>query len=133
MVTLKPNKNNFELVDGQQRIITCMILNLVFIKYFQKNGYVNVNIGLEKEIVLNDLYQKMEHLIVNEISNYNDCFRNILFNDSKIKYIEDSYTQNVKKTYSFYEEKMKKHFSVGGIESLQKLYSNFLNKIVFNV
>jgi hypothetical protein len=74
----------------------------------------------------------MKRFIVNSDKNYNNAILSIIFEEKEVKYEKDLYTDNIEKAKKYFLEKIEFYFR-NGLENLLSLYSNFLNRLLFNI
>ena len=140
----------YSIVDGQQRLTTCVVLLQSFIEIIQN---LDINIGkLDKDIYITDslnleeiikkyLYKtkptgdqyrtyKFGYTIDNPSYNY---LRYKIFNESGEGSIKDTfYTLNLKNAKLYFYEQLKNIHSESGIGGLQDIYKKLTKQFLFN-
>lgn len=131
----------FEIVDGQQRMTTLIILINEIINYCKQNNFNELNSTLLSEIEEKYLFKSKPNNIIKtykfgyeEDNPSYEYFRQVILNESDNGSIEETfYTLNLKNAKKFFQSKILKLVRIFGFEKLEEIYKKTTLQLKFNM
>lgn len=150
VLSLKENNNNeFEIIDGQQRLTTCIILLQSIIEFAEKNNFTRNNNKIifseyerdsienitskylyENNIVTHKRHYKFQYICDRESSLY---FNHIILNEPNAPELQKTlYTNKLENAKLFFEKKLNNLYNKENESEIKEVYSQLVNKLKFN-
>lgn len=131
----------FEIVDGQQRMTTLIILINEIINYCKQNNFNELNSTLLSEIEEKYLFKSKPNNIIKtykfgyeEDNPSYEYFRQVILNESDNGSIEETfYTLNLKNAKEFFQSKILNLVRIFGFEKLEEIYKKTTLQLKFNM
>lgn len=131
----------FEIVDGQQRMTTLIILINEIINYCKQNNFNELNSTLLSEIEEKYLFKSKPNNIIKtykfgyeEDNPSYEYFRQVILNESDNGSIEETfYTLNLKNAKKFFQSKILILVRIFGFEKLEEIYKKTTLQLKFNM
>lgn len=131
----------YEVVDGQQRLTTLIILINEIVSYCKNNDITELNSTLISEIEEKYLYKSKPNNIIRTYKfGYEEdnpsykYFRHIILEEPNNGSIEETfYTLNLSNAKSFFKDKIEKIVKDYGIEKLEEIYRKITLQLKFNM
>ncbi len=138
---LEDDYKGYHVVDGQQRLTTCIILLNSIITFAQANG---------KEVIKNKSVTEIRKKYIVEFGplGLNKAYKfgyetdNPSFKYLRFKILgekhpgsinESFYTLNLQNAKDYFDKKLQKVFDERGFEEIESLYLKLVNKLIFNI
>lgn len=133
----------FHIVDGQQRLTTCVIFIQAFIEFFEeKNPNIIIGDKSLSELKTYYLYQEKDNKILTaykfgyEVDNPSfNYLKQKIFNSQESGNVQETfYTLNLEKAKSFFQEKIERVFNEQNDEnSVIQLFTKITQNFLFNI
>ena len=131
----------YEIVDGQQRLTTLIILINEIVSYCRNNGIDELNSTLLSEIEEKYLFKSKPNNIIRTYKfGYEEdnpsykYFRHVILGEPDSGSIEETfYTLNLYNAKTFFKTKIEKHVKDFGIAKLEEIYRKITLQLKFNM
>ena len=131
----------YEIVDGQQRLTTLIILINEIVSYCKENGITELNSTLLSEIEEKYLYKSKPNNIIRtykfgyeEDNPSYQYFRHVILGEPNTGAIEETfYTLNLYNAKTFFKNKVKNYVEKYGVEKLEEIYRKITLQLKFNM
>ena len=131
----------YEVVDGQQRLTTLIILINEIVSYCKENNITELNSTLLSEIEEKYLYKSKPNNIIRTYKfGYEEdnpsyrYFRHVILGEPHNGYIEETfYTLNLFNAKTFFKNRISKYVEDYGISKLEEMYRKITLQLKFNM
>lgn len=150
VLSLKENENNmFEVIDGQQRLTTCIILIQAIIEFAENNNFIKTNNKIifseyesdsvenikskflyENNISTNKRKYKFKYICDKESSLY---FNHIILGEPDAPELQKTlYTNKLENAKLFFIDRLKELHEKDNETGIKNVYNKLVNKLKFN-
>lgn len=150
VLSIKENENNmFEVIDGQQRLTTCIILIETLIEFAENNNFVMTNNKIifseyesdstenikskflyENNIATNKRKYKFKYICDEDSSLY---FNHIILKEPDAPELQKTlYTNKLENAKLFFTERLKELYEKDNEDGIKNVYNKLVNKLKFN-
>ena len=150
VLSLKENENNmFEVIDGQQRLTTCIILIQAIIEFAENNNFIKTNNKIifseyesdsvenikskflyENNISTNKRKYKFKYICDKESALY---FNHIILGEPDAPELQKTlYTNKLENAKLFFIDRLKELYDKDNETGIKNVYNKLVNKLKFN-